>query len=103
MKNEFEKTNFKLMNPFMFGTETPEGKLILRSEHDLMGVYRNKLFSTMTKKGVVNVSFVNEWLKDKTMRTYDRMDFLPCQQCPPNIDNTFKGFKAETKHLIKKI
>ena len=35
------------------------------------------------------------------MRTYDRMDFLPCQECPDNMYNTFKGFRVENTPLIK--
>ena len=89
------------MNPFLFGTETPEGKLILRNEHDFVGVYRNKLFQKITERRLIDVSFVFLWLKDEKMRTYDRLDFLPCQQCQFDIYNTFTSFEAENKPLIK--
>ena len=34
-------------------------------------------------------------MKDPTNKTYDSIDFLPTQQAPLNIDNTFKGFTGE--------
>jgi hypothetical protein len=40
------------------------------------------------------VSFVLELLKDKDMRTYDQIDFIPMQEVPPNIYNTFTGYKV---------
>jgi hypothetical protein len=35
------------------------------------------------------------------MRNYDKIDFLPMQQAPSNIYNTFKGYEAEKTELIK--
>jgi putative DNA primase/helicase len=42
------------------------------------------------------VSFLDKWLKDKDMKTYDALGYYPDRsECPPNIFNTFKGFAAE--------
>ena len=46
-------------------------------------------------------SIINVWLKDEKMRTYEKIDFLPGQTAPPNVYNTFKGYKAEKQPLIK--
>ena len=37
-------------------------------------------------------AFVEKWLKDPTNRTYNIIDFLPTQEAPPNVYNTFMGF-----------
>ena len=44
-------------------------------------------------------SFVDDWLQDEKMRTYDKLDFLPMQKAPKNVYNTFTGSEADTKKL----
>ena len=62
-----------------------------------MTVYENLLINDGNK----NISFVSEWLKDPNNRTYDKIDFLPMQQAPPSVYNTFMGYQAEKTELIK--
>lgn len=96
-KIKFELTNFKLLDPVSFATIREDKSLILRNKKDFVTVYENLLIDNDDKK----VSFVSEWLKDPNNRTYEKIDFLPMQEAPPNIYNTFKGFQAEKTPLIK--
>ena len=87
LKIEFEKKNFKILNPLLFATIQDDGNLILRERAVFKNVYENLLID--------GESFVSQWLKDPTNRTYDKIDFLPAQEAPSNIFNTFKGFQGE--------
>ena len=50
---------------------------------------------------MINTCFINDWLIDSDMRTYDKLDFLPMQQIPNNIYNTFYGYAAELTNIKK--
>ena len=43
--------------------------------------------------------FLNEWLKDKNMKTYDQIDFLPMQKLNDNIYNTFTGYQVTKENI----
>ena len=86
LKMEFEKTNFKIINPLSFATIKEDGNLIIRDRAEFKNVYENLLIN--------DESFVSKWLKDPNNRTYDKIDFLPTQEAPPNVYNTFKGFEG---------
>ena len=100
IKVEFEKNNFKVLNPIMFVTIGDEGQTILRDKTDFKTVYENLCYLKLKNKKFVSSSFIDDWLKDKTNRTYYKLDFLPAQEAPNNIYNTFKGFEAEKKELF---
>ncbi len=97
-KKEFEEKNFKVLYPLMFATETKK-EMVMNNRTKFKDTYENYLYThkKMTPEGVKDVesSFVEKWLTDKNMRTYDRIDFLPKQEVPEGIYNTFKGFEAE--------
>ena len=105
-KIEFEKTNFKIINPIMFARET-KNKIVLNNKTDFKTIYENYLYThkKLTETGMKDIesSFVDKWLTDKTMRTYERIDFLPKQEVPDDIYNTFKGFEAEKLESKKKL
>jgi hypothetical protein len=113
-KIEFEKNNFKVLYPVMYATET-RNKLVFNTKTDFKNLYENYgyIHKKLTETGMkeIEMSFVDKWLTDKTMRTYEKIDFLPKQETPDYIYNTFKGFEAEklesnkidvTKSLIYK-
>ena len=79
LKIEFEKNNFKIINPLSFATIKEDGNLIIRDRAEFKNVYENLLIN--------DESFVSKWLKDPNNRTYDKIDFLPTQEAP--------GFKAQ--------
>ena len=98
MKNEFEKIHFKIVEPFMFATIRDNGSLLLQNRNDFINVNENLLYTNLEKN--IDVSFVLYWLKDPKMRTYNKIEFLPQQQTPINIYNSFRGYKAESTELI---
>ena len=103
IKIEFEKNNFKILNPINFITIDRDNSLIMRCKKEFKDVYENLTydkFDASTNK-FIKASFVSDWLKDETMRTYEKLDFLPKQPTPNYIYNTFNGFEAEKKTLIK--
>ena len=86
LKIEFEKLNFKILKPLSFATIEDNGNLIIRERSEFKNVYENLLIN--------DESFVSKWLKDPNNRTYDKIDFLPTQEAPANIYNTFKFFEG---------
>ena len=78
-------------------------ELALRTKKDFKDVYENLQYLKYNEfyNKMMNSSFIDDWLKDEIMRTYDKIDFLPMQQAPPNIYNTFNGYQAEKTELIK--
>jgi len=100
-KTEFEKNVFKIRFPISFGIINHRDEIVLYNKGKLIELYENLLIRKYNKQGEINlVPFVNEWLKDKNMRTYDEIDFLPMQETPPNIYNIFTGYQI-TKEKIK--
>jgi hypothetical protein len=97
-KREFEKKNFKVLYPIMFATETKK-EMVMNNKTKFKDMYENYLYThqKLTEQGSKDVesSFVDKWLTDKNMRTYDRIDFLPKQEVPEGVYNTFKGFEVE--------
>jgi len=105
-KIEFEKNNFKIMHPISFGTIN-NGELKIRNKTDFITAYENINFlkKKITNIGVIEEkkSFINEWLKDENMRTYEYIDFLPKQEVPNNVYNTFNGFEVEKQQIKKEL
>ena len=94
MKEEFEITNFKINNPLLYATVKSNDNLILRNRNEFINVYENLLYK-------INEQFIKVWLKDPNIRTYEKIDFLPAQEAPCHVYNTFKGYKASSLCLIK--
>jgi hypothetical protein len=55
-----------------------------------------------TQQKLEDKKFIQAWLQDEGMRTYDYIDFLPQQQAPRNVYNTFNGFASESIKKPKK-
>jgi putative DNA primase/helicase len=45
------------------------------------------------------IQFINTWLKDPTNRTYNNIDFLPKQEAPDGVYNTFTNYEVDNKIL----
>jgi len=100
VKKEFEKTNFKVKTPLLYCSINSFGELVMRNKTDFYNLYENLFYRTKTyndegEEVVRNNNFINSWLKDEEMRTYEKMDFLPKQEAPNNVYNTFKCFEVE--------
>jgi hypothetical protein len=96
IKLTFEKKHFKIENPILYAEVKENGTLILRNKSDFINVYENLLYdkSYINEDGakISKHSFIKDWLKDPNMRTYISIDFLPMQNTPSNIYNTFRGY-----------
>tara|TARA_R110000868_G_scaffold263649_1_gene522306 strand:- start:4 stop:2154 length:2151 start_codon:yes stop_codon:yes gene_type:complete len=96
MKVKFEEKVFKLYNPISYVIENDKG---FQSVNNInlnewaMGQYS---LEKLDKEGnIKNVSFVDEWRKDKNIRAFDFIDFEPNVEKikDKKIYNLFKGFK----------
>jgi len=104
LKVEFEKKNFKLRSPVCFAELSKYDGLVMRSKKDLNDVYQNLMFEEIIidKHGHQHKQmkqFTDEWLKDEKARTYEKVDFKPCQETPEDIYNLFNGFEVCKKEL----
>jgi hypothetical protein len=110
VKNQFELNNFKLRHPMSYVEITEDKTLIMRKKTDFLNVYENlyykKIFTEgydeggLLKTTIKDVSFVNAWLKDSDIRTYDCLDFRPLEEnIPKRIYNTFSGYEADKRNL----
>ena len=95
MKREFEEYNCQIGSKIFDHEE--EGHEHLHSVYEAEIVYAHKLVCIEDKQGnSKEVSFVSQWLKDKTKRSYKRKDFIPnIEACPKWVYNMFTGFNAE--------
>lgn len=84
MKQEFETTHFKVMNPPIIVRITEAGTLQQLGVADVSFMYRNVKCN--------EECFVGKWLSDPDIRTYENLCFLPKLSCPPNQYNIFKDF-----------
>ena len=87
MKQDFEVTHFKVMNPPMIIRLTTNGGLQQLAQKDFAFMYKNLLCN--------GENFTNRWLSDPTIRTYESLVFLPKQNAPADQYNIFKGFPVE--------
>lgn len=67
IKETFEETNFKVLDPIGFYTFIGD-KWVFRDRHQLKIAYENKLLSD-------GALFIDKWLRDPNMRTYSRVSF----------------------------
>jgi hypothetical protein len=108
MKKDFEydSTNgevkrFKCMFPIVY-CEVKENKMIeMSSKNEITERYRTMTHKVIHNNKEVEKKFINSWFDDKKILTYDHFDFLPCQEVPKNVYNTFCGFEGEKAQLIK--
>lgn len=87
MKEDFEKTHFKLMNPPMY-VRIYNGIQFLKS-NELHHLYNNLLCE--------GKSFIDLWVKDAKMRTFENIVYLPKQDPPEGSYNIFTDFDCEAK------
>ena len=96
IKEEFEKTHFKINEPINYARIRQDGSIQRMSRQEIKDTYENLFFDgyNETNGNIKKCSFIARWLKDEHMRTYEKVDFLPMQEAPPNVYNTFHGYIA---------
>lgn len=96
MKIEFEKTHFKIIDKALFFTMEPSGEITIHTKQSLQIAYEHMRFDKVVKNQIIPSAFVDEWLKDPSMRKYDRADVYPPDQVvPPNVFNLWIPFAME--------
>src|SRR5437764_896161 len=87
LKAEFELTHFKVKNPLHYcQVDKKKDCLILRKKDEFVNVYQNLYYTHQNiteNKGKKNIEqqnkvFVVDWMKDPKIRTYEEIDFMPC-------------------------
>jgi len=84
-KKYFELFHFKLRSPMAYGIISFK-ELIYYTKKNLKDYYENLYISGED-------TFVDEWLKDRYIKTYKNVDFLPLQKCRKDTYNLFNGFR----------
>ena len=81
--------------------EIKNDKLIKRDKVDFKTVYENLSYQEIDKNGEIKkISFIDRWLKDGDMKTYEHFDFLPCEEVPRDVYNSFNKYNGEKFELI---
>lgn len=108
IKDEFEENNFKLRSPYCFvEVNKLTDDTIIRSKEDFKNVYENLYYQIKVKNKetyemeIIKKPFVDAWLKDEYIRTYEKFNFLPATETPEYIFNMFKGYRAERLSIVR--
>ncbi len=90
MKKYFEAYHFKLLNPFNY--------IKLVDDDNIIACYGRNKFRDYMENVVLNdnKTFIDRWLKDPKLKSYDAIDFIPYgKTCPKNTFNLFTSFEIE--------
>jgi hypothetical protein len=111
VKEEFELTHFKLITPFCY-CHVQDNDVVIRSKDELKNLYENlyylDLSTTIDKNGnekttKLKKSFINTWMGDVYIKTYDKLVFEPCKTVPKKHYNlwisTLLLYKLEIKQM----
>ena len=94
VKPLFEETHLKLRNPMSYCEIGKDGVIVMRKKKEFKEVYEN-LWAQSKLTGEKG-NFVEEWMKDPSIRTYDKMDLVPPPKvCPPNVFNMWNGYAID--------
>jgi hypothetical protein len=89
LKTEFEKDVFRILDPPGYVVNV-EGKRVHYTRAQLIDMNSGSFVDSDKK-----VRFIDQWLRDDSIRTYARMEYyVDPAECPPAVFNTFGGFKA---------
>lgn len=86
LKEEFELTHFKLMNPACY-VRIVDKAITFLSKTELNLMYDNLYFNT--------TPFIQKWITDPEMRTYQKIVFSPMKDVEADEFNLFQGFPTE--------
>ena len=90
-KESFEAYVFKCLSPFSFFIHEPNDTYTQMGRETLLHRYENLKYNAYDpKSGVVEKSFVKEWLQDANMRTYQNVNRMPPPLTVP--DGTFNMY-----------
>ena len=94
VKEKFEKKNFMVSNPLLFGCEK-NNQVVLYNKQDFSTISATYQYLTMTAFGIKQHDFFSQWLKDEDKRIYKNVDFIPKTEIKDEkVYNMFKGFSC---------
>jgi len=93
LKIEFEEKYFVLRNPTCF-CEEKDNEIIMRNRADFSTITEGDIYYDENHKGEYKEkNFFKSWLKDRSRREFDKIDYIPTyKKIPDGIYNTFRGF-----------
>jgi len=102
IKNLFEKKHFQTLNPHCFWKQITcsdgNKKYIQYSTKDFQLACKEYEIQTINIQGkIIYKSIFEDWIKDKTRRKYETIDFIPygkTDKSPDYVFNTFEGFEV---------
>ncbi len=95
-KMEFEKRNFFVGSQFIH--IQPDGRVEFVKTSDMKTRELKNNYREYDEERDITITkyFFDEWLRDPSRATYERIDFIPDRElCPPYVFNLFKGFNVE--------
>lgn len=93
VKTVFERECAKIMDPIMY-IQTGD-RPVMRSKEKFKDAFANVKYRGYNERSgkYETKSFINDWLTDTKMRTYDLLDFIPPPlEAPNNVYNMWIGF-----------
>ena len=92
VKEKFEKENFMVSNPLLFGCEK-DNQVVLYNKQDFSTISATYEFVLKVNDRIIQRDFFSQWLKDEDKRIYKNVDFIPKTEIKDKkVYNMFKGF-----------
>jgi hypothetical protein len=92
MKRKFEKNVCFIERGAQYVVESEDGRMDILNTQKLKDRFIHYSFPDEKNKPK---SFIQSWIKDRTKRSYLKLDFLP-EGCPDNVYNLWKGYEVES-------
>jgi len=93
-KTDFEKRNFRVLNPPGYMTFIEDGWIHYTRQQLI------DMNSGIFLDGAKKERFIDWWLRDETIRTFNRIGyFVDTSECPSTVFNTFRGFSGSYADL----
>lgn len=96
VKEEFEKTTFKIMSPMGYGHVRPNGEFEFLNHNKVINKFRHMKYDCEGK----SKQFIFDWVNDASMRVVNRFSFNPTtterifQEDGETIFNLFEGLRG---------
>lgn len=97
MKKEWELTRCKIIKTGTY-CELINNQYNMRKKQQLIDAYEHLIYHSFeNEKGeIVNLYFIQKWIKDPTIKTYNDVGVFPnANKCPENILNLWTPFEME--------
>lgn len=96
VKEEFEKTHFKVTSHESFYTQYKDGTVRQSARSGFKVAYEHIKYNELTEKGVRKSGFIDKWFTDEDMRVYKNADIYPPDvECPADTFNLWIPFAME--------